>query len=140
MKIRFVLLLVLSFCYVSLAQPPRGPHPLPKIAAAPSVLPEKPVQDAILGALEFIEADDFANFALLGTENFKAGLTKEWFDAMVKERAPRLEKGYNVTYLGDVKRENYTVYMWKLVFADKSDEWLGEISWKNGKMDGFRIH
>lgn len=140
MKIRFVFLLIWTICSVCFAQPPRGPHAAPKIEAAPGVLPEKAVQEAILGALEAIEADDFANFALLGTENFKAGLKKEWFENIVKERAPRLQNGYNVTYFGDIKRENYTVYMWKLVFADKGDEWLGEIGWKNGKMDGFKIH
>lgn len=140
MKLPFVFLLTLMSCAVSVAQPPRGPHPPPRIEAAPGVLPEKAVQEAILGALEAIEADDFANFALLGTDNFKAGLKKEWFDSMVKESAPRLQNGYNIVYFGDIKREDYTVYMWKLVFADKGDDWLGEISWKNSKMDGFKIH
>lgn len=140
MKIRLVFLLILTICAVSQAQPPRGPHPPPKIEAALGVLPEKAVQETILGTLEAIEADDFANFVRYGTEDYKAGLKKEWFDNTVKLNAPRLQIGYNVTYLGDLKRETYTVYMWKLVFADKSDELLGEVGWKNGKMDGFQIH
>lgn len=140
MKLHFVFLLTLICCAASLAQPPRGPHPAPKIEAAPGGLPEKAVQEALLAALETVEADDFANFARLATDAYKAALKKDWFDDMAKFRTPRLEQGYNVVYFGDLKREGYTVYMWKLVFADKGDEWLGEISWKDGKMDGFEIH
>ncbi len=140
MKIRFLFLLTLLLCSVSLAQPPRGPHPRPKIEAAPGGLPDKAVQEAIFASLDAIEADDFANFAHLGNDSFKAGLTKAWFDEMVKLRAPRLEKGYNVVYLGDLKREAYTVHLWKLVFADKVEELLGEMSWQDGKIHGYWIH
>ena len=59
---------------------------------------------------------------------------------MVKLRATRLSTGYNIAYLGDLKRGAYTIYLWKLVFNDAGVEWLGEISWKNGNMSGCRIH
>lgn len=140
MKIRFFYLalglLLVSF---SLAQPPDAVIP-PKFIASPGGLPEKPIQEAILASLEAVEADDFAGFAILGTDEQKAALKKEWFDKMVETRAPRLAAGYNVAYLGDLKKGPYTVYLWKLVFKDGGIEWLGEISWKNGKMDGYRIH
>ncbi|HEY0076447.1 MAG TPA: hypothetical protein VGB77_20275, partial [Abditibacteriaceae bacterium] len=95
MKLRFFCLalglLLISF---SLAQPPDRVIP-PKFVASPGGLPEKPIQEAILASLEAVEADDFAGFAILGTDDHKAGLKKEWFDKMVEIRAPRLAAGYN---------------------------------------------
>ena len=139
MKTRFFYSLVgLLFVSYALAQP-EVPLP-PKFLASPGGLPEKPVQETILASLEAVEANDFAAFALLCTEEHKATLKKEWFDKIVKTRAKRLSSGYNVAYLGDLKKGPYTVHLWKLVFKDKGPEWLGETSWKNGKIDGYRIH
>ena len=123
----------------SLAQPPDVPAP-PRFLASPGGLPDKPIQEAVLASLEAVEANDFAAFAFLATEEHKATLKKEWFDKVVKVRARRLTTGYNVAYLGDLKQGPHTVYLWKMVFKDGGVEWLGEISWKNGKMDGYRIH
>lgn len=139
MKLRFVVVFSLLIACFSLAQPPETVIP-PKFLAAPGGLPEKPIQEAVLASLEAVEADDYAGFAILGTDEHKAALKKEWFDKMVELRAGRLATGYNVAYLGDLKKGPYTVYLWKLVFKDGGIEWLGEISWKNGKMDGYRIH
>jgi hypothetical protein len=140
MKNKLICLLTATLAAASFAQPPRAPHAPVKIVAAPGGLPEQPVQDRILASLDAIEANDFANFARLGNDDFKAQLEKKWFDDMVQERAARLEKGYTVVYLGDLKKDAITVHLWKLAFADKGEEWLGELSWKNGKMDGYWIH
>ncbi len=123
-----------------LAQPPLTVRTPPQFEMAPGKLPEKPVQDAILGLLTAIEADDYANFLRIGDDEFKTDLTKEKFTRMVEITAARLEKGYNVIYFGDMKKSPYTIYLWKLSFKDGGRDVLGEISLRDDKVVGIFIH
>lgn len=132
---------LLACCSItSLAQPPRAPRvEAPKIEVAAAQLPEQQVQDNLMTMLAAIEADDLANFSRPGTEEFKAGLSRKTFDELRNILTLRLEKGYDVIYFGTLKKAPYKIHLWKLVFKNKGDEVLGELSLKDGKVDGFHV-
>ena len=79
---------------------------------------------------------DYAAFVADGDDAFK-GLTKEQFDAVAKQFAPRFKAGYEVTYLGELKQKGYEVSLWKLTFKDGGDDLLATLSRKDGKTGGF---
>ena len=118
------------------AQPERAPRTEPpKIEALPAKLPDKAVQDVLLALLAAIEADDYANFARAINDEFKASLTNKVFAEVVASLAPRLDKGYDITYMGELNKGGFKVTVWKLVFKDKGDDVLVTLSIKGGKVE-----
>ena len=138
---KLVALAGLTACFFvswTFAQPPLPPAP--QFVMAPNKLPDKTVQDDTLALLSAIEADDFANFVRIGTDEFKADYPIKRFERLVALTAERMEKGYTVVYFGELQRAPYTVHMWKLAFRDGGRELLGEISIRDNKVAGFHIH
>ena len=130
------------------AQPPAAPHPGPvKVVAPVLVLPPQAVQTTLLTMLDAVEANDYANFSRAIDGDFKASLPNAMFEAFSQSLVRRLEKGYAIYYMGDLSKSKHHTFVWKLVFADKSDEVLTTISFKNvapgepfGKVTGFYVH
>jgi len=91
--------------------------------------------DQLVGALA---AGDHASFVAGGDDAF-CSLKKESFDAVSKQIAPLLKKGYETTYLGELNQKGYAVTLWKFSFKDGTDDMLGTLSLKNGKIGGFWI-
>lgn len=91
--------------------------------------------DRLVGALV---AGDHAAFVAGGEDAFR-GFKKEPFDAVSAQIAPLFKQGYETTYLGDLKQKGYAVTLWKFSFKDGSDDLLGTLSLKNGKVGGFWI-
>jgi hypothetical protein len=49
----------------------------------------------------------------------------------------RMKKGYDTTYLGQLKQQWSQVYLWKLVYKDGGDDTLVRLVLKDGKVAGF---
>ena len=94
----------------------------------------RPPLDKLLKA---VEANDYANFVAEGSEAFKAGLTKQMLEGVSAQLAPRLQKGYEVSYLGELKQQGCQVHLWKLAYKDGGDDTLAKLVLKDGKVAGF---
>lgn len=105
------------------------------VQAAEAPADARTAVDQLVGALV---AGDHAAFVAGGDEAFR-GFKKEPFDAVCVQIAPLFKKGYETTYLGDLKQKGYAVTLWKFSFKDGSDDLLGTLSLKNGKIGGFWI-
>ena len=88
----------------------------------------------LLGA---VEVSDYDSFVADGNAVFKAGITKQMFEGVSTQLAPRMKKGYNTTYLGQLKQQGCQVYLWKLVYKDAWDDTLAKLVLKDGKVAGF---
>ena len=105
--------------------------------AGETVEPGRAVLDKLLKA---IEANDYdAVVAVDGTDGFKAVLTKESLTGASTQLSPRMKKGYQCLYLGELKQHGTRVLLWKLVFKDGSDDTLARLVLKDGKVAGFGL-
>jgi hypothetical protein len=96
--------------------------------------PGRPILDKLLKA---IEANDYTTFVEDGSDAFKAGLTKQMLQGVSNQLSPRMKKGYDCSYLGELKQQGYQVLLWKLTYKDGGDDTLAKLVLKDGKVAGF---
>jgi len=87
--------------------------------------------------LEAIESNNYSAFVANGTDEFKTGMTTQMLQSVSVQFAPRLQKGYQRVYLGELRQQGSQVYLWKLVFKDGGDDTLVKLVIKKGKVAGF---
>ncbi|TMH56130.1 MAG: hypothetical protein E6H55_17415 [Betaproteobacteria bacterium] len=95
------------------------------------------IETTMNNMLAAIQAGSLADFIAAGNASFQAGMTKAMLDTVNVEFAPRLKQGYTSTFLGIVKQQGYTVYLWKLEFKDGKDDRVVTMAFKDGKVGGF---
>jgi len=105
------------------------------ISAAEAPPEDKAIFDKLITAI--INAD-YESFVADGVGSFKQ-MTKEQFDVTCTQLSPRLNTGYQVTYLGAIKKGWGHVTLWRLTFKVVEDEALATISLKDGKVSAFTI-
>lgn len=96
----------------------------------------RPVLDKLL---EAVVANDYDGFVADGTAEVKAAMTKQMLEGVSAQMAPRMKKGYDATYLGELKQSGCKVYLWKLAYKDGGDDILAKLSIKEGKVAGFLL-
>jgi len=87
--------------------------------------------------LTAISANDYCTFVAEGDSTFKAALTKEKFEGVSVQVAPRMAKGYDCSYLETLNQQGCEVYVWKVAYKDGGDDMLVKIVVKDGKIAGF---
>ena len=87
--------------------------------------------------LKAVEANDYDAFVAEGSDLFKAGMTKQMLEGVSNQLAPRMKKGYDCSYLGDLMQQGFHVLLWKLIFKDGGDDTLAKLALKDGKVAGF---
>jgi soluble cytochrome b562 len=97
-------------------------------------------EDAAFSAklLTAIEKSNYAAFVADGTPEFK-GLTEDKFNGVAAQLAPKFKAGYSAAYLGELMQHGFHVTLWKVSFADGSDDALATLVVKQGKVAGFWI-
>lgn len=85
-----------------------------------------------------LQKADFPAFIADGDATFQK-LKKEQFAAVAAQLAPRLDAGYEISYLGELTQQGFHVTLWKLSFKDGKDDALATLSVKDGKIGGFWI-
>ncbi|MBV9850272.1 MAG: hypothetical protein JO250_11405 [Armatimonadetes bacterium] len=108
-------------------------------AAAAAAAPA-PAERVLTSLLVALKNDDYKAFVADGEAPFKAVLTKPMLAEVSAQAAPRLKRGYQVTYLGALNQKGYQVYLWKLIYADGGDDSLVSLSLRAGKIGGFFIN
>jgi hypothetical protein len=92
------------------------------------------IYDKLLDAIKTGDRDAFvANAA----DKVKEGTTQEVMDALEKQLGGRLKKGYESTFLCQLKQSGHQVYLWKLTFKDEGDDLVVRVAIKDGKVGGF---
>ena len=111
------------------------------ISFTPLVAAEAPAEAkaSSTALITAITTNDYAAFQAQGDEKFAKALTKEIFEKVQVQLAPRLKAGFEMTYLTDIKRQDHKVTLWKLTFKDGGDDALATLSMKDGKVTGFFI-
>ncbi len=84
-------------------------------------------------------ADNFEQFISVGDENFKRGLKPEVFHRVSQGLAPRLQKGYTPTFLGELRQNGYTASLWRLRFDDGGDDLLFRMAMADAKVVGALV-
>jgi hypothetical protein len=87
--------------------------------------------------LKAVEDNDYNSFVADGNDAFKAGITKQLLQGVSGLFAPRLKKGYECSYLGQLKQQGHTVLLWKITFKDGGDDTLAKLGMKDEKVAGF---
>jgi RNA polymerase sigma factor (sigma-70 family) len=100
--------------------------------------PAGPDQVQATELITAVQNDDYDAFMADGNALFKE-LPKERFDAVSAQIASRLKAGYTLTYFGDLKQLGYHLTVWKISFKAGGDDYLAEMSVKDGKVGGFWI-
>ena len=95
------------------------------------------IETTMNNMLAAMQAGSLADFIAAGNASFQAGMTKAMLDTVNAEFAPRLKQGHTSTFLGTVKQQGYTVYLWKLEFKDGKDDRVVTMAFKDGKVGGF---
>ena len=84
-----------------------------------------------------IQSSSYDTFVADGDARFKAGFTPKMFDDLAQKIGPRLQKGYQVTFLTTLNQQDYEIYVWKVTFKDARDDLLLSLFIKDGKVSGF---
>jgi hypothetical protein len=90
--------------------------------------------DKLMGAIKVNDRDAFVADA---TDEVKKRTTQQEMAGLNKELGPRLSKGYQATYLGQLKQQGYQVHLWKGTFKDDGDDLLFRVVLKGGKVAGY---
>ena len=87
--------------------------------------------------LSAVEVNDYDSFVADGNVAFKDDLTKQILESVSIQLSTRMKKGYDTTYLGQLKQQGGQVCLWKLVYKDGGDDTLVKLVLKDGKVAGF---
>lgn len=116
---------VLIASLISISAPVQAADPPPAV---------QKIFDKIINA---IKANDRDAFVADGTDAVKENTTKELMENLSKQLGSRLKKGYQATYLCQLKQAEHEVYLWKTTYKDEGDDVVIRISMKDGKVAGF---
>ena len=104
-----------------------------------STNPPENVINCLQTILDAIAVGNYELFLTVGDSDYKAGITKEMFDAVSSQLAPRMSEGYKITYFGHLIQQGYQTYLWKLSFVDGKDEFAARMTMNRDKVSGILI-
>ena len=111
------------------------PHYITQNMNAPNDI-TKSCFDTLLAATA---ADNFEQFISVGDEKFKGGLKPEVFHHVSQRLAPRMQKGFTPSFLGELRQNSYMTYLWRLRFDDGGDDLLFRMAIAGGKVIGALV-
>ena len=101
--------------------------------ADPSV---QKIFDKLLKAIKDKDRDAFVADA---TDAVKKETTPEAMDLLEKHVGSRLKGGYEVAYLGQLKKGTIQVHLWKLAFKDGGDDLVALMALTDGKVGSLHF-
>ena len=94
-------------------------------------------QKYFIKLIKALETKNLSLFVEDGDANFKAAATKDVIGEGYAAYGTRLKKGYEATYLTQLKQQGCQVHLWKLAFKDGKDDMLAKLTIFEGKVAGF---
>ena len=104
-----------------------------------STAPSENIINCLQVILEATASKNYELFTTVGDAGYKATITQQMFDDVSELLASRLQKGYSITYFGDLKQGNSQIYLWKLSFEDGGDEFVAHMTMNGDKVAGIFI-
>lgn len=101
--------------------------------------PPQSVIDRLQIILDATASRNYELFTTVGDSGYKAGITKQMFEGVSEQLAPRMGKGYSTTYFGHLKQGDCQIYLWKLSFEDSGDEFVARMDMNGDKVAGILI-
>jgi len=99
----------------------------------------EPIEATMKKLLAAIQSNSYDDFVAPGDAAFRSGMSKQMLDGVSTQLGPRLKQGYHPTFLGKLNQAGFSVYLWKLEFNDRKDDYLVKMAVKDGKVGGFLI-
>ena len=113
------------------------------LALAPRLVSAEVTQDppekVMKMMVEAIKAKSQKDFLAEANDTMKASLTKEMFEGVSNQMAPRLRGGYKTAFLTRLHRQDAAVFLWKLTFTDGKDEFVVTMAVQAKKVAGFFV-
>ncbi len=126
--IAFSALLVLTLALTAfLAQPA-------SLLAADADPGTKATFDRLVAAVQANDRDAFVKNA---TDDMQQAVTPQVMDGINRDIGTRLAKGFDATYLCQLKQQGHQVQLWKVAFKDGGDDALIRIVMRGDKLAGF---
>ncbi|MEG4116370.1 hypothetical protein QUA43_02585 [Microcoleus sp. N9_B4] len=104
-----------------------------------STAPSENVINCLHVILDATASKNYELFTTVGDAGYKASITQQMFDDVSELLASRLQKGYSITYFGEIKQGNFPIYLWKLSFEDGGDEFVAHMTMNEDKVAGIFI-
>ena len=104
-----------------------------------STAPSEDIINCLQVILQATASKNYELFTTVGDAGYKASITQQMFDAVSEQLASRLQKGYSITYFGEIKQGNSPIYLWKLSFEDGADEFVAHMTMNGDKVAGIFI-
>ncbi|MBD0339822.1 hypothetical protein [Microcoleus vaginatus] len=104
-----------------------------------STAPSENVINCLHVILDATASKNYELFTTVGDAGYKASITQQMFDDVSEQLASRLQKGYSITYFGEIKQGNSPIYLWKLSFEDGGDEFVAHMTMNGDKVAGIFI-
>jgi hypothetical protein len=94
--------------------------------------------DRLVHALQTDDrTDDRTEFLTNATDDMNQAMTQPLLNKVSSDLKPHLEKGFNATYLCELKQKGFTVNLWKVTFKDGSDDCIFRIVMQEDQLAGF---
>ena len=103
-----------------------------------ATLPQN-VIDRLQTILDATASGNYDLFTTVDNSSYKAGITRQMFEGVSEQLAPRMEEGYTTTYFGHLKQLHYQIYLWKLSFEDGGDEFVIRMTMDGDNVAGILI-
>lgn len=84
-------------------------------------------------------AGNYEQFISVGDKRFQKGIRPGMFHHVSRKLAPRMQKGFTPTFLGELRQGKHLVSLWQLVFTDGGDDLLFRMSMADGKVTGALV-
>jgi len=97
---------------------------------------EAPDHAVVTQLLDAMAANDYQRFVGMGTPSF-AGISQAQFKQVADSVAPRLQQGYTVEHLGNLRQQGLDISVWKVSFKDQGDDLLATLNVTDGRVGGF---
>lgn len=97
------------------------------------------VIDCLKIILDSITLENYELFTTVGNSFYKENISKQMFETVSQQLAPRMEKGYLTTYFGHLKQDIFKIYLWKLSFEDGGDDFVARMAMDGDKVAGILI-
>jgi len=102
-------------------------------AASTTGASDQPVVHQLLDAMA---QNDYQGFVSQGTPAFTE-VGEAQFTQVAGAVAPRLQQGYAVQYMGNLRQQGLDISVWKISFEDQGDDLLATLNVQDGRVGGF---
>jgi hypothetical protein len=108
-------------------------------AALAAPAPPAAVERVLVKMIEAVKAQSYEDFLTDADAKLKSQFSRQQFEGICGLYTAPLLKGYRLEYLGQLRRRESLVHLWKVSVVDGQDESLIRLVIKDGKVSGIWV-